>query len=205
MAEVNIAGNEGKKGKPKRMSLRVDFTPMVDMNMLLITFFMFCTTLTKPQAMDLTIPTKEKSNPQPNQIPSDKAVTIILGENDKVFYYFGKPDYNNPTTMKVTSYGSNGLRKILLDRNTLAANRMKELRSLRQKKQISEIDFKTQSKLIQNDDNNMVAIIKPTEGASYENLVDVLDEMHICSIGKYAIVDMADGDKFLMNHIDKKM
>ena len=51
MAEVEVkdSGKGGKKGQQKKMKIHVDFTPMVDMNMLLITFFMFCTTLSKPQ------------------------------------------------------------------------------------------------------------------------------------------------------------
>ena len=50
MAEVEVkdSGKGGKKGQQKKMKIHVDFTPMVDMNMLLITFFMFCTTLSKP-------------------------------------------------------------------------------------------------------------------------------------------------------------
>jgi len=59
MSEVQTGGGEQKKGKPKKMSLRVDFTPMVDMNMLLITFFMFCTSMAKPQTMDITMPVKD--------------------------------------------------------------------------------------------------------------------------------------------------
>ena len=49
MAEVQQKDNGGGKGKQKKMTIRVDFTPMVDMNMLLITFFMLCTSLSKPQ------------------------------------------------------------------------------------------------------------------------------------------------------------
>ena len=48
-----------KESKQKKMNVRVDFTPMVDMMMLLITFFMLCTSLAKPQAMHLTMPAKD--------------------------------------------------------------------------------------------------------------------------------------------------
>ena len=53
-AEVQESGKKGKGSKQKKMTVRVDFTPMVDMNMLLITFFMLCTTLSKPQTMEMT-------------------------------------------------------------------------------------------------------------------------------------------------------
>ena len=56
MANIETGGNDAQKGKPQRKTLRVDFTPMVDMNMLLITFFMFCTTLSIPQIMDIAMP-----------------------------------------------------------------------------------------------------------------------------------------------------
>lgn len=205
MAEVQQSGGgEEKKGKPKKQTLRVDFTPMVDMNMLLITFFMFCTTLSKPQAMDLVMPTNDKKieEKDQNKVPDDKVITVILGEKGKVYYYFGKPDYKDYSSLKLSSYGPEGLRKMLLERNALNVNRIKELNALRKKKQISEEDFKAQSKEIRNDKNGQNVIIKPTDGATYENLVDVLDEMQICSIGKYAIVEVTEGDKFLIQNLE---
>ncbi len=61
MAEVNTdkGKGDGKKGKQKKVNIRVDFTPMVDMNMLLITFFMLCTSLSKPQTMEISMPSKD--------------------------------------------------------------------------------------------------------------------------------------------------
>jgi len=50
-----------KESKQKKMNVRVDFTPMVDMMMLLITFFMLCTSLSKPQTMQLTMPSNDKN------------------------------------------------------------------------------------------------------------------------------------------------
>ncbi len=110
MAEVqqNTGGN-GKKGAQKKMQIRVDFTPMVDMNMLLITFFMLCTTMIKSQTLTIALPSNEKVENTENmsQASADDAVTIILdakrkaGSNDvdsvnghvvnEVYYYFGKP------------------------------------------------------------------------------------------------------------------
>ncbi|MBP1616788.1 MAG: biopolymer transporter ExbD [Bacteroidetes bacterium] len=204
MAEVNTGdGGEAKKGKPKKHTLRVDFTPMVDMNMLLITFFMFCTTLSKPQAMDLILPTKDEVKKEDkNKVEDTKAITVILGEKNKVYYYFGKPNYTDPNSLALTNYGPQGLRKMLIERNAVLVNRMRKLRDLKAKKQISEDDFKKQSKEIKNDDAGQVVIIKPTDGATYSNLVDVLDEMQICSIGKYAIVDLTEGDKYLVQNLE---
>lgn len=62
MAEIQENNNKEKKGnKQKKMNIRVDFTPMVDMNMLLITFFMLCTSLSKPQTMEISMPSNDKN------------------------------------------------------------------------------------------------------------------------------------------------
>ena len=110
MAEVqqNTGGN-GKKGQQKKMQIRVDFTPMVDMNMLLITFFMLCTTMIKSQTLTIALPSNEKVDNVENmsQASEDDAVTIILDAKRKtgsmdvdtvngkvvpvIYYYFGKP------------------------------------------------------------------------------------------------------------------
>lgn len=110
MAEVQQnSGGNGKKGAQKKMQIRVDFTPMVDMNMLLITFFMLCTTMIKSQTLTIALPSNEKVENQENmsQASADDAVTIIIdakrkkGSNEvdsvngqvvnEVYYYFGKP------------------------------------------------------------------------------------------------------------------
>ena len=110
MAEVQQnSGGNGKKGQQKKMQIRVDFTPMVDMNMLLITFFMPCTTMIKSQTLTIALPSNEKVDNVENmsQASEDDAVTIIIDAKRKtgsmevdtvngkvvpvVYYYFGKP------------------------------------------------------------------------------------------------------------------
>lgn len=206
MASVDTGGGEHKKGQPQKINLRVDFTPMVDMNMLLITFFMFCTTLSKPQTMDIVMPTKDKdlTEEDKNQVKASKAITVILGENDKIYYYEGEPDYKDFNTLKVTDYTPEGFRGLLLQRNADAVAKIRELRIEKAKKKITDDEFKEQSSEIKNAKDGQVVVIKPTNGASYKNLVDVLDEMQICSIGKYAIVEMADGDNFLVQNYESK-
>lgn len=80
MAEVaQNDGGEKKKGAQKKMTIRVDFTPMVDMNMLLITFFMLCTTMIKSQTLQIVLPSNEKVNKeQQNQAKESEAITLIL-------------------------------------------------------------------------------------------------------------------------------
>ena len=116
----------------------------------------------------------------------------------------GEPNYNDYTSLKETSYGAGGLRDILLERNRDAVAQMRELKIDRAKKKITEDVFKEKSSEIRNAKDGQVVVIKPTDGASYKNLVDALDEMQICSIGKYAIVEMADGDNFLVQNYNSK-
>ena len=208
MSEVKTdSGKEGKKGTPKKLNLRVDFTPMVDMNMLLITFFMFCTTLSKPQMMNLVMPVKDKDvvDAPKNLVDKDKTVTLLLAGDDIVYYYLGEPDYANYESLLATNYNpEGGLRSMLVGRNGDVIRQMAELRTQKQLNKISEEDFKEKTKEIRDVKGGQVVVIKPTPSSTYKNLVDVLDEMQICSIGKYAIVDLTEGDKFLIDNFLQK-
>ncbi|SBW06057.1 conserved hypothetical protein [uncultured Dysgonomonas sp.] len=199
MANIDTTGkSETKKGKPERKILRVDFTPMVDMNLLLITFFMFCTTLSIPQIMDVAMPTDKGEQ----AVPDSKSVTVILGENDKVYYYEGLANYEDYTSLKETN--TLGLRNMLLTRNNANMSKIKELRQKRYKKQITEKEFKEMSSNVKKSKDGLIVLIKPTEKSNYKNLVDALDEMQICGVGKYTIVDLEDGDKVLMENLKTK-
>ena len=109
-----------KESKQKKMNVRVDFTPMVDMMMLLITFFMLCTSLAKPQTMELSMPSNDK-----NQTDEDKSVTkasytitIYVGADDQIYYIAGLPKYDDPTCLKKTTWGKDGIRKVLISHVT---------------------------------------------------------------------------------------
>jgi len=210
MASIESGGGEAKKGKPQQQTLRVDFTPMVDMNMLLICFFMFCTTLSKPQVMDIAMPTDDKNldETEKDKVKESKAITLLLGNDDKVYYYTGMLDesaYEDYTSLKETDFSPAGLRDLLLTRNADAVTKMRELKKEKAKdKKMTEEDFKKKSDEIKNDRETQVVIIKPTDESTYKNLVEALDEMQICSIGKYAIVDMTDGDRFLVENYKTK-
>jgi biopolymer transport protein ExbD len=206
MADVNTGGGEPKKGKPKKLTLRVDFTPMVDMNMLLITFFMFCTTLSKPQMMDLVMPTKDDNLAKEQKTKTDEknTITLLLADNDIVYYYFGFPDYADYTSLVKTNYSPDGLRAMLADRNGRVVKKIAELRMKKLKKEISDADFNEQTIEIRDVKDGLVVIIKPTDASTYKNLVDVLDEMQICSIGKYAIVEPEAGDFTLIENLQQQ-
>ena len=206
MAEINTDGGghgKGKKTKQKKQNLRVDFTPMVDMNMLLITFFMFCTSLIKPQTMEINMPSLENKNPEEDtKVRASEAITIIMAGDDRVFYYFGLLEdesvYNDPNFLVETNYSPDGLRAMLLNRNRTVVAEMQELNLKKLNNEISEEDFKMRSIEIKGQKGAPTVMIKAMDEATYKNLIDVLDEMQIAKIGKYAIVDIQEGDKFLV-------
>lgn len=203
MAEMNTSSNNGdkkKKGKPSKMNLRVDFTPMVDMNMLLITFFMLCTTLSAPQVMDIVMPAKATDTAEPPVVSDKTTVTLLLSENDQVFYYWGIPEYQNPNFLQKTDLGVSGLRNILLEKNNVLAQQVQVLKQKRYKKEISEEQFKSELSELKKSKESITVIVKPTNSSTYNNLVKTLDEMQICSVGKYAIVDPEAGDNYLIEN-----
>ena len=207
MAEIQESGNKkGGKSKQKKMTVRVDFTPMVDMNMLLITFFMLCTSLSKPQTMEISMPSNDKdiTEEQQSKVKASQAITLLLGSDDKMYYYEGEPNYKDYTSLKETTYQPDGLRAMLLQRNRAAVNEVNELKQQKLDLKISEDDFSKRLAEIKSGKNTPTVIIKATDNASYKNLIDALDEMQICNIGKYVITDIAEADEFLVKNFESK-
>ena len=204
MAEIQNNDKGGKKkGKQKKMSVFVDFTPMVDMNMLLITFFMLCTSLSKPQTMEISMPSNDKvSEEQQTKVKASQAITLILGGDDKVYYYLGEPDYKDYTSLKETDYSADGIRALLLQRNKAVVAKMNDLKQQKLDLKISEEEFNKKASEIKNDKGSPVVIIKAMDDSKYKNLVDALDEMQICNIGKYVIVSINDSDEFLLKNYE---
>lgn len=192
----NSAG--GKKNKPKKQVLRVDFTPMVDMNMLLITFFMFCTTLSMPQTMDIAMPAPEGKT----LTPESKSLTFILDEQDNVYYYEGMANYEDYTALKKTDVM--GMRDVLLRRNQDVIVKINSLNKQFRNKRLPENDYRAQLAELKKDKDSPIVMIKPTKESKYKNLVDVLDEMQICGIGRYTILDMGKEDIFVLENYKTK-
>ena len=207
MAEVQAKDNGGKeKGKQKKMTIRVDFTPMVDMNMLLITFFMLCTSLSKPQTMEISMPSNDKvTEEEQNKVQASRAITVILGGDNQLFYYTGEPNYEDYNSLKETSYEADGLRELLLNRNREVVTEMNQLKKDKAEHKLTEEQYDEKVKeLRKNEKTSPIVMIKASDDASYKNLIDVLDEMQICNISKYAIVDMTEGDTFLLDNLASK-
>jgi len=149
MAEINQS--RSRKAWPK-----IDMTPMVDLAFLLLTFFMLTTTFNKVFVMPIAVPEKAENVKQP-EINHKQVVTLILGSDDKIYWYRGKE-----TVIEQTDYSSGGIRSLLQN-------------------------LKTSIK-------DMYVFIKPSDESRYQNLVDILDEMTIGNIDRYALVDITSTD-----------
>ena len=164
MAEISNQGGGKKDGKvrSKKTSTRIDMTPMVDLAFLLLTFFVMTTTLNKPQTMEITMPEKPKNEDKPPVVNEKRVLTLVLGQDDKVYWYLGITD----PKVEVTDFSPNGVRDVLMKENAAI--------------------------------QEMVVLIKPSDESRYKNVVDILDEMNITNIGRYALVEITDVDKQLI-------
>jgi biopolymer transport protein ExbD len=125
MAEIQEKGGGGGKGgkkRAKKSSTKVDMTPLVDLAALLVTFFILTTTFNKPQTMEINMPVKPDNEEEQIALKASNAMTIILGENDNLYYYFGLHE-DNPELVK-TDYSANGIRKVLVSPQVKSNDKM---------------------------------------------------------------------------------
>ena len=192
---------KGGKKKAKKHAPHIDMTPMVDLMCLLITFFMLTTAFSKPKIMEIVLPEKiDKKQEQP-KIAKSRTINIILGPDNKVFYYTGLvEDPKNPPPLQETDFSANGIRRILLERN---ATLSKKIRQFDDDITSGKITMPHDSiepakrRLKNEDDTGPIVLIKAYKAANYGNFVDILDEMSIISIAHYIFVDI--------NWIEEKM
>lgn len=156
MAEINAPVARKKKVRVpvlKKKLVRIDLTPMVDLGFLLITFFMFATTLAEPKAMKLTMP-----KPSTDGIPvaQERGLVLILGKDNRIYSYEAKDPIS---TFSINSFGS--------------ISRFRELVANKKKKALIEIP----------NDPELIISMKCTDDATYGNFVDMLDEMQITKAG----------------------
>ena len=211
------------KGKTytEKKDVRVDFTPMVDMNMLLITFFMLCTTMIKSQTLQISLPSNEKvEKKDQNKVKQSEAITVILdSELDKdgvpvkdfVYYYEGMPEVNQEgaeivSNMQEIAFMPNengkaqGIRAVFQQRNKQVLEKINVLKDKWKAKEISDSVYQAKAKEIRNDSTltRPVVIIKATPNASYTSLVTALDEMQINNISRYQIDRINETDSAMM-------
>ncbi|MCE2675032.1 MAG: biopolymer transporter ExbD [Sediminibacterium sp.] len=186
MAELDTSGGGHKKGpgvkKGKKLSTRVDLTPMVDLGFLLITFFIFTTTMSQPTAMKLILPDDKVKPEEQNKAKESGALTILMGDDNHIYYYEGqlKPDASN--FLSASYNGENSIREIIMKKKV-------QVRSIAQDPSDPEKD--------------LVIVIKPSSKCNYKNVIDILDEMSINVVKKYALVDIFDIEEQLVQKSDQ--
>lgn len=178
MAEVQVQEKGGKGGKvrSKKNNPRVDMTPMVDLNFLLLMFFMFTSTFSKPNVMDLGLPAKpkdKKDQPKDIEIDLTNSITLLLGKDNKVFWHQQDQTGLNDATLIETSMDREGIREII-----------KQAKARAKKPELFTV------------------IIKPTDDAVYKNFVDILDEMAITKSERYGVTDLKPWEQVVY---DKKV
>jgi biopolymer transport protein ExbD len=200
MASIDTGGGDSghKKGpgvkKAKKLSTRVDMTPMVDLGFLLITFFIFTATMSSPTTMDLNMPKETEKQDEQTEVKQSGALTIMLSKDDKVYYYEGElaPDGSNfkSGTFKTIRDEIINKRKSVIANH--AHDRSCEKIQLRAKEK-KDPNWESACK-----DRDFVVVIKPTESATYKNAVDILDEMTINAVKRFAVVKISDTEKQLV-------
>ena len=210
MAEMDTSSGGGhKKGpgvkKSKKLSTRVDLTPMVDLGFLLITFFVFTTTMSQPTALQLNLP-KDVEDKDRNQAAASGALTILLGKDNHVFYYEGQlsPDGSNWRSANFGT-GKDNIREIIINKkkSVMAAHQhgtgCQKVRDDARKRDALQ-NITRDAKYYENVclDKEFVVVIKPNEESTYKNVVDILDEMTINVVKRYALVDISPGENSLI-------
>lgn len=182
MAAVNPSDNQrlpraGVK-RMKKNNLRIDMTPMVDLGFLLITFFVFTTTMSQSTAMNMNEPKDDKPDEQ-MKVKESAVMTILLGKADQVYYYNGSLTAENATEIFKSS-NFKDIRKIILDKRNSVPNGDKPK-------------------------SDLMFIIKADKESKFKNAIDILDEMQICGVppGHYAEVDMSDTEAMLIKETEK--
>jgi len=207
MAQIEGGGDSGghKKGpgvkKAKKLSTRVDMTPMVDLGFLLITFFIFTTTMSSPKAMNLNMPKDTKNQDELNKAKESGALTIMLGKDNGVYYYEGQlaPDGSNFKTATFKTIRD----EIISKRQDVMKNHVHDSNCEKLKedaKKAGDPNWETADL-----DRDFVVVIKPDQDATYRNTVDMLDEMTINDVKRYAMVDITPQEYQVVQATEKTL
>jgi biopolymer transport protein ExbD len=179
---------------------------MVDLGFLLITFFMLTTSMNKPKTMEINMPVKEVTEEEKQKVKASQAITLLLAENDKIVYYFINEKTGEPETPVITDFSKGGIRETLLSKNRELLNKANNnnydsipiLKEMFKNNQIPEDEMKKRIAGIKANKDALIVVIKADDKAKYKNLVDILDEMLITNIGRYAIVDITPVEQELI-------
>lgn len=168
MAEVNNNPTQKKrKGSSffSKKNVRVDLTPMVDLGFILVTFFVFTTSMVEPKVMDVINPNDSDSTIK-DPICESCVITVLLGKENKIWYYEGMEEN---AVYKESSFQSSGIREVISQK----------------KKAV----FKNFGK------DRFILIIKPLPNSGFKNMVDMIDEANINVVKRYYIDEPSKAEK----------
>ena len=170
---INPENQEPKVGvkRMKRHSLRIDMTPMVDLGFLLISFFVMTVQLSKPYETKFNMPKDGTDTPLQNSA----ALTVILGNNREVWYYHGDwKDAKQKNQIFKTSFSyKQGLGDVIREKQIQLDN----------------------NPLVREGRKDLTILIKPSGNSNYTGIVDVLDEITINDVKRYALVKITEEEK----------
>ncbi len=211
MSEVQQQDSGGKGGKhtkvrAKKSSTHIDMTPMVDLAFLLLTFFMLTTTFSKPKTMDITMPVKDAKEEEQTKVPASQTLSILLTEKDRIIWYMGVNDPTQPPQTNIADFslnGANSIHKILLEKNQLIFNEVQAVKDSVAKGLIKNesAEIKRHIGAVKSaEKKGLIVLIKPDDKSKYKNLIDILDEMLVCNVARYAIVDASENELELIKN-----
>ncbi len=167
-----------KRKKPKRVSFVLDMTPLVDIAFLLLTFFMFTTTMNQPKVMEMSIP---PDNDSPVDVPESKLFSLLVRGDGDVFWYKGLKENADYTKVQIED-----LKKLVVNANMVESMRNELIMSLAISRKASYTD--------------MIEVLDVLE-LSETDIIDMLNTVNISERKrKFALVPMDEDEE---EEIDK--
>ncbi len=179
-------GGRHKKKRAKKGSTHIDMTPMVDLAFLLLTFFILTTTMYKPSTLQLTFPVPQDEVQKPELQKVNNALTVFLTKNDQILYY---KDAFEPGVTQLQRTDFSKITNLLIENNRSTFEQVQELRRRYNANEIDQLAFDTLKNNVEKRPEALFVIIKPDEHAKYRNMIDIVDEMDVSGIGKFAVQD----------------
>jgi len=173
---------------------------------------MLTTAFAKPKIMEIILPEDGGDAINETEVIAPRTLNLLLSGDNKVYYYIGKPPVSDKDIsefadrFKKSNYSKDGIRRTLLNMNMLLFGKVD---SVSQKVISGETQISQDSLLAliktykRKDKKGPIVMIKADKKAKYRNIVDVIDEMAICSVARYAIVDINEYEEKLIANVPK--
>lgn len=192
-------GGRHKKKRAKKGNTRIDMTPMVDLAFLLLTFFILTTTMYKPSTLQLTYPVPPEEDQPQDDKKVNNALTMFLTKQDQILYYVGgfKPE------TQLSRSNLKDIRKVLVEMNLPSVARINEYTKQFNEQKITEAVYDSLKNLSHKQEDALYVIIKPDPDAKFRNVIDMVDEMDISGVGKFAVQDVIKPEEMALVDIEK--